>query len=100
MLDSWFAGAWRSLVAHQSGGLVVVGSNPAAPTIFQRLEAFGTIVATGRDIPEAEVAARFDGIPNEGSIRGRCIDRAAAGAAASPVLGPSLRNGAHDTGAN
>ena len=25
-------GAWRSLVAHQSGGLVVVGSNPAAPT--------------------------------------------------------------------
>ena len=27
-------GAWRSLVAHQSGGLVVVGSNPAAPTIF------------------------------------------------------------------
>jgi hypothetical protein len=28
-------GAWRSLVAHQSGGLVVVGSNPAAPTNFQ-----------------------------------------------------------------
>ena len=27
-------GAWRSLVAHQSGGLVVVGSNPAAPTTF------------------------------------------------------------------
>ena len=25
-------GAWRSLVAHQSGGLVVAGSNPAAPT--------------------------------------------------------------------
>ena len=27
-------GAWRSLVAHQSGGLVVVGSNPAAPTKY------------------------------------------------------------------
>ena len=27
-------GAWRSLVAHQTGGLGVVGSNPAAPTIF------------------------------------------------------------------
>ena len=35
LLDSGFAGAWRSLVAHQSGGLVVVGSNPAAPTIFR-----------------------------------------------------------------
>ena len=33
VLDSGFVGAWRSLVAHQSGGLVVVGSNPAAPTI-------------------------------------------------------------------
>ena len=32
MLDSSLVGAWRSLVAHQSGGLVVVGSNPAAPT--------------------------------------------------------------------
>ena len=32
VLDSRFVGAWRSLVAHQSGGLVVVGSNPAAPT--------------------------------------------------------------------
>ena len=32
VLDSGFVGAWRSLVAHQSGGLVVVGSNPAAPT--------------------------------------------------------------------
>lgn len=27
-------GAWRSLVAHQHGALGVVGSNPAAPTIF------------------------------------------------------------------
>ena len=33
VLDSSLVGAWRSLVAHQSGGLVVVGSNPAAPTI-------------------------------------------------------------------
>ena len=32
VLDSSLVGAWRSLVAHQSGGLVVVGSNPAAPT--------------------------------------------------------------------
>jgi hypothetical protein len=28
----------------------------------KRMEAFGTIVATGRDIPEAEVSARFDGM--------------------------------------
>ena len=35
VLDSGSVGAWRSLVAHQSGGLVVVGSNPAAPTIFR-----------------------------------------------------------------
>ena len=27
-------GAWRSLVAHHTGGVVVVGSNPAVPTIF------------------------------------------------------------------
>ena len=27
-------GAWRSLVAHLTGGQGVVGSNPAAPTIF------------------------------------------------------------------
>jgi hypothetical protein len=26
-------GQWRSLVAHQSGGLGVVGSNPACPTM-------------------------------------------------------------------
>ena len=32
VIDFRFVGAWRSLVAHQSGGLVVVGSNPAAPT--------------------------------------------------------------------
>ena len=32
VIDFRFIGAWRSLVAHQSGGLVVVGSNPAAPT--------------------------------------------------------------------
>src|SRR4029077_20244759 len=32
VLDCAPVGAWRSLVAHQSGGLVVVGSNPAAPT--------------------------------------------------------------------
>ena len=32
VIDCRFVGAWRSLVAHQSGGLVVVGSNPAAPT--------------------------------------------------------------------
>ena len=32
VLDSGFVGAWRSLVAHQSGGPLVVGSNPAAPT--------------------------------------------------------------------
>jgi hypothetical protein len=32
VLDFPGVGAWRSLVAHQSGGLVVVGSNPAAPT--------------------------------------------------------------------
>ena len=35
VLDSGFVGAWRSLVAHQSGGLVVVGSNPAAPTKYR-----------------------------------------------------------------
>ena len=34
VLDCEPVGAWRSLVAHQSGGLVVVGSNPAAPTNF------------------------------------------------------------------
>ena len=28
------AGAWRSLVAHFTGGEGVVGSNPAAPTIL------------------------------------------------------------------
>ena len=28
------AGAWRSLVAHQTGGLGVAGSNPVAPTIL------------------------------------------------------------------
>ena len=28
------AGAWRSLVAHYTGGVGVVGSNPAAPTKF------------------------------------------------------------------
>ncbi len=33
VINCRFVGAWRSLVAHQSGGLVVVGSNPAAPTI-------------------------------------------------------------------
>ena len=27
-------GAWRSLVAHLTGGQVVAGSNPAVPTIF------------------------------------------------------------------
>ncbi len=27
-------GAWRSLVAHYTGGVGVAGSNPAAPTIF------------------------------------------------------------------
>ena len=30
-------GAWRSLVAHLTGGQGVVGSNPAAPTIFLKL---------------------------------------------------------------
>ena len=35
VLDFDRVGAWRSLVAHQSGGLVVVGSNPAAPTNIQ-----------------------------------------------------------------
>ena len=25
-------GAWRSLVAHHTGGVVVAGSNPAVPT--------------------------------------------------------------------
>ena len=38
-------GAWRSLVAHLTGGQVVVGSNPIAPTILlvnknNRLEKF------------------------------------------------------------
>ena len=28
-----YYGAWRSLVAHYTGGVGVVGSNPAAPTI-------------------------------------------------------------------
>ncbi len=28
-----FAGAWRSLVAHLTGGQVAGGSNPLAPTI-------------------------------------------------------------------
>ena len=27
-------GAWRSLVAHYTGGVGVAGSNPAAPTIY------------------------------------------------------------------
>ena len=27
-----YYGAWRSLVAHYTGGVGVVGSNPAAPT--------------------------------------------------------------------
>jgi hypothetical protein len=40
VLDSGFVGAWRSLVAHQSGGLVVVGSNPAAPTNSPHKTAF------------------------------------------------------------
>ena len=29
-----YYGAWRSLVAHYTGGVGVVGSNPAAPTNF------------------------------------------------------------------
>ncbi len=29
-----YVGAWRSLVAHWSGGPGVEGSNPFAPTIF------------------------------------------------------------------
>ena len=34
-------GAWRSLVAHLTGGQGVVGSNPAAPTnLFNRLGYF------------------------------------------------------------
>ena len=27
---------WRSLVAHYTGGVVVVGSNPAIPTKFKK----------------------------------------------------------------
>ena len=50
MLDSGLVGAWRSLVAHQSGGLVVVGSNPAAPTIFLPESASsGVYCVQGRD---------------------------------------------------
>ena len=30
-------GMWRSLVAHYAGGVGVVGSNPAIPTIFFKL---------------------------------------------------------------
>ena len=36
-----FNGAWRSLVAHYTGGVGVVGSNPIAPTnYFKDLEMF------------------------------------------------------------
>tara|TARA_Y100001936_G_scaffold129144_1_gene126273 strand:+ start:83 stop:292 length:210 start_codon:yes stop_codon:yes gene_type:complete len=33
ILQNYFCGAWRSLVARPAGGREVVGSNPAAPTI-------------------------------------------------------------------
>ena len=33
-------GAWRSLVAHFTGGEGVVGSNPAAPTKFSYLKQY------------------------------------------------------------
>ena len=49
VLDSLPVGAWRSLVAHQSGGLVVVGSNPAAPTKHQaRNRHFGPVFVARR----------------------------------------------------
>ena len=31
---------WRSLVAHYTGGVVVVGSNPTIPTISQKKQNF------------------------------------------------------------
>lgn len=37
MLTTPLVGAWRSLVAHQSGGLGVAGSNPVAPTSLLRI---------------------------------------------------------------
>lgn len=46
-----------------SGTYGLTGSADSIVVIRRkRMEAFGTIVATGRDIPETEVSARFDGM--------------------------------------
>jgi hypothetical protein len=50
-------------LASVSGTYGLTGSADSIVVIKRkRLEAFGTIVATGRDIAEAEVAAQFDGL--------------------------------------
>ena len=72
VLDSRPVGAWRSLVAHQSGGLVVVGSNPAAPTIFPRGLMFSSL-ARRVWTPRRAVA-----VP----VAGAWVDRAAKAAEA------------------
>ena len=65
MLDSGFVGAWRSLVAHQSGGLVVVGSNPAAPTNIRGRYHRGV----GPTIVDAKAALRYEA-RDEGDLAG------------------------------
>lgn len=50
-------------LASVSGTYGITGSTDSIVVIKRkRMEAFGTIVATGRDIPEAEVPVRFDGL--------------------------------------
>jgi hypothetical protein len=49
-------------LASVSGTYGITGSADTTAVIRRkRLEAFGTIVVTGRDVPEAELSVRFDG---------------------------------------
>ncbi len=81
VLNSGFVGAWRSLVAHQSGGLVVVGSNPAAPTNIPR-----EMALRGRSAPKV--------CSNSGSNRADVPRRARRDVlACAPAPSPSLAAG-------
>ena len=94
VIDCRFVGAWRSLVAHQSGGLVVVGSNPAAPTISLATDglscrsklgfrAFDRQSSTVAGRPLWEVIARFQERTDDGQMGCRSAPSSRAGTRAT-----------------
>lgn len=55
--------AGDDFLASVSGTYGITGSVDTIAVIRRkRLEAFGTILVTGRDVPDAEISARFDGL--------------------------------------